>query len=295
MPRPKNAFFIKADLQKCRRCSSCELVCPSGVFSWEGERLVVEHPGRCIVCGHCVSVCPEGALSHSKIPPEKLEPVETEKLDAKGLTRLLRQRRSCRRFSPEPLSIEEIEELMDSARYAPTATNSQNVRYMVFSGPDELKRLADLTAGYYLHLVKVLSNPLSSFALRLTVGKKMVDAYRYRIPAIKEMFERVLAGDHRRLFHGAQTVVVFTATGMPHLASASCNLAAMQVMLGAHVRGLGSFYNGYVFTALARSRSNRRVLGMRPGDTAGAVLALGRQAVEYHKVPPRRARRIVTP
>lgn len=273
----------------------CASVCPSEVFVFAGEEIKVESPGRCITCGHCVSVCPNEALSHSKIPAEKLEPVRSGEPTDEELTRLLRQRRSCRRFAPDPLSPEEVEDLLDMTRYAPTSTNSQNVRHIVCSKPEELVKLAELTAGYYLHLVKVLRNPVSRFVLSLTVGKRMVDAYRYRIPAISEMFERVLQGDRRLLFHGAQTLIVFTATGMPHMAAASCNLAAMQTMLGAHVRGLGTFYNGYVLTALVRSKRNREALGMRPGDTPGAVLALGRPAVTYHKVPPRRPRRIVTP
>jgi len=51
--------------EKCTLCNKCVEVCPMGVFSIAGEKLVLQ-ADRCIGCGHCVSVCPDEALYMTK-------------------------------------------------------------------------------------------------------------------------------------------------------------------------------------------------------------------------------------
>jgi NAD-dependent dihydropyrimidine dehydrogenase PreA subunit/DNA-binding Lrp family transcriptional regulator len=51
--------------EKCTLCNKCVEVCPMGVFSIAGEKLVLQ-ADRCIGCGHCVSVCQDEALYMTK-------------------------------------------------------------------------------------------------------------------------------------------------------------------------------------------------------------------------------------
>jgi nitroreductase/NAD-dependent dihydropyrimidine dehydrogenase PreA subunit len=278
---------------RCQRCGDCEAACPSGVFSWRDDAIDVHHPGRCIGCGHCVAVCPHGALSHSELPPDRFAPLGAgAPVELESLRRLLRERRSCRRFADAEIEPARIEALIDEARHAPTSTNSQNVRFMVFAGRDKVKRLAEWTCGYYLKLERQLKNPLVRLGIALTVGRKTVNAYRYRMPAIAEMFRQTLAGDDR-LFYNAPAVLVLFASGLTHLAAASCNLAAMQILLAAEASGLGACFNGYALTALVRERKVRERIGIPKGYTPGAVLTLGQPAGKFHRVPPRNKRRII--
>jgi len=287
---------LTVDTDRCERCGDCEEACPSGVFSWRGDELDVHHPGRCIGCGHCVAACPVEAFSHSELPPDKFAPLESvgggPASDIETLRRMLRERRSCRRFREEPLDRERIGALLDEARHAPTSTNSQNVRYLVFAGRDKVRQLSELTCGYYLKLERQLGNPLVRVAIATTVGIKTVNAYRYRMPAIAEMFRQTLAGEDR-LFYGAPVVVVLFASGLAHLAAASCNLAAMQILLAADASGLGACFNGYALTALVRDKKLRERVGIRKGYAPGAVIALGEKAGEFHRVPPRNRRRVL--
>ena len=54
----------------------------------------------------------------------------------------IHQRRSIRRYRPEPLPPGMIERLLDAARFAPSAHNRQPWRFAVLLEPDEKKRLA---------------------------------------------------------------------------------------------------------------------------------------------------------
>jgi nitroreductase/NAD-dependent dihydropyrimidine dehydrogenase PreA subunit len=286
---------LSADSELCQRCGDCEQACPSAVFSWIGDEIDVHHPGRCIGCGHCVAACPHGALSHSELPPDRFAPLsDGPPLDLEALRRVFRERRSCRRFSDQEIERARIEALIDEARHAPTSTNSQNVRFLVFAGHDNVRRLAEWTCGYYLKLERQLKNPFVRLGIAVTVGRKTVNAYRYRMPAIAEMFRETMEGNDR-LFYGAPAVLVLFASGLTHLAAASCNLAAMQLLLSADASGLGAFFSGYALTALVRDKPVREQVGVPRGYTPGAVIAIGEPAggFRFHRVPPRNKRRVI--
>jgi len=284
---------ITADPALCARCGDCAATCPAEVFTLADDGMRMDNPGRCIGCGHCVAVCPSGALAHSDLPADRFEPLSDEPpftLDQVG--RLLRERRTCRRFTADAVDPAEIEALIAATVHTPTSTNSQNVRFLVFHGRAQVQRLARLTCGYYLKLRRQLENPFTRLAIGAAVGFKTVAAYRVRMPAIAQVFERTLAGDDR-LFYGAPAVAVLYAAGLPHLASANGNLAAMELLLAAPAAGLGACYNGFALTALVRNRKARRAAGIPDGCTPAAVVAFGRPAGRFHRVPPRNRRRII--
>jgi nitroreductase/NAD-dependent dihydropyrimidine dehydrogenase PreA subunit len=287
-----DSVSISADPSKCTQCKTCETICPNHVFHWEGDRIVTDNPGRCILCGHCVAVCPEGALMHSRMPREQFAKIGPDsRIPEETLEALFAMRRSCRRFKPEPLPNEMIDKLMTFSKLAPTGTNSQNVRYVLIDDPKEIETLGKHCANYYLKLQKQLTNPLTRFAIRMAVGKRTVNTYRFHLPTLTQKFEAVLKGDEK-LFHGAPAVLIAYASGLGHLVAANCNLAAMQIMLGAEAMGLGTCYNGYLLTAMIRDKQVKVVAGIPKNHTPGAVIAVGYPDVEFHLSPPKRRPRI---
>ena len=54
------------------------------------------------------------------------------------LDRMIRSRRSSRQFKDRPVERETVTRILDAARYAPSARNSQPWRFLVLSGPQEL-------------------------------------------------------------------------------------------------------------------------------------------------------------
>lgn len=58
---------------------------------------------------------------------------------------LIRDRYSVRKFSPDPVSREEIERLLAEAQTAPTAVNHQPQRYLVITSPEGMEKLARCT------------------------------------------------------------------------------------------------------------------------------------------------------
>ena len=279
--------------EHCTRCGKCEAVCPGKVFQVKDAAINLVKPGHCIACGHCVAVCRDRAFIHSAVPLEKLAPTEGgDAWSQESIHQLFMNRRSVRNFQRERPSNDLITKLVEYARFAPTSTNSHNVRFYVFTEPAKIGQLKEGTADYYLSLARRLKNPLIRSLMGLTVGRRLVQAYRYRIGGIQELFEKTLSGEDR-LFYQAPAVVVLAASGIGHIASSNCNLAASQMLLGAQSLGLGGFYNGFLTTALVRRPSFSRQMGIPSHETPGASIALGIPAVQYHAAPPRPGQRII--
>lgn len=139
--------LIQVNQYKCTQCGLCVKVCRGTLGIGERGPEVVDD--FCIACGHCVAVCPNGALDHRLAPLEKQVLLEETPIpDANTAARFLRSRRSVRSFQKKRVPRETIHELLDIARFAPTACNSQGVFYHVVDDPVTLKAIAVVIADW---------------------------------------------------------------------------------------------------------------------------------------------------
>lgn len=139
--------LIQVNLEKCTKCGLCTKVCRGTLGLGEhGPEVKDEY---CIACGHCVAVCPNGALDHKLAPLENQVLLEkTPVLDADTTAHLLRSRRSVRSFQKRRVPREDIRQLLDIGRFAPTACNSQGVSYHVVDNPPTLKEITAAIADW---------------------------------------------------------------------------------------------------------------------------------------------------
>ena len=145
--------FLNIDMEKCNKDGFCAKECPSAIIRIEGEEGYPEIRSKdekaCLICGHCVAVCPSGALSHSHIPIETCPPVKKEyRIDEERAIQFLRSRRSIRRFKDKAVEKEKIQKLIEIARYAPTAGNTQLVEWSVLTDRDRIKEIARQTVEW---------------------------------------------------------------------------------------------------------------------------------------------------
>lgn len=139
--------LIRVNPERCTQCGLCVKVC-RGTLGMGDHGPVAVHD-FCIACGHCVAVCPAGALDHIRAPLDKQVLLEKSPLpDAETAARFLRTRRSVRSFHKKRVPRETIRELLDIARFAPTACNSQGVSYHVVDDPDTIKNIASVIADW---------------------------------------------------------------------------------------------------------------------------------------------------
>jgi len=66
-----------------------------------------------------------------------------------SLLELIRKRRSIRKFTPQKVSIREIEELLEAARWAPSGGNAQPLRFVTVTEREIVEALKMVSPGLF--------------------------------------------------------------------------------------------------------------------------------------------------
>lgn len=141
--------LFEINQEQCIQCGICAKVCPVGTLSLGTNGIEEPFPQACISCGHCVAVCPTSAIDNKKTP--KVNQVPLEKfpvLDKKTAQEFLRSRRSIRCYKNIPVPREQLLELVEIARFAPTGSNSQGISYLVVEDTRILHKATESTIAW---------------------------------------------------------------------------------------------------------------------------------------------------
>ena len=256
--------LITVNAQRCKRDGLCAAECPSGALGVDAEGApVVVDAGLCNACGHCVAVCPHGALVNARVPADEVLPSVGSWPDPAAVDGLLRGRRSIRCYRDTPLTREQVGELLDVARYAPTASNAQEIRWIACTDPAKVRELAGLTAAWFA----TLANLRPAVANYLSMWQKGRDYFLRGAPAL---------------------VVAYAADGAP-FAAADTGIALTFFELAAVSRGLGTCWAGLLTMAAGHDAALRQALGLPEGHTVHGGLMLGYPKARFGSVPPRNA------
>ncbi len=279
-----NTITINPDL--CVLCGRCARVCPSGVFrqTERGTQVEILAPQHCIRCGHCVDVCTTEALSHSAFPAEKIHRVQTELLPSpESLMELIHSRRSNRAITECPVPDESLQQIVEAARYAPTAENSRQVRLHLVTDPDELQQIESSVMNYFMRLARILLFPPVKWVLRPFLKDLYSEA-----PALFTMYESFQQG-RRPATCDAPALLVITAPRRYSFGFQDCNLACQNASLMAESLGVTQVYMGFVQTAFQMMgvRRTARLLGLPSGQRVFAIMAFGIPAFRYPRYTER--------
>ena len=158
-----NMNFIQVDKEKCTQCGLCVDVCRGTLGMGNNGPQVIKQ--GCISCGHCVAACPTGALNNLNSPlKNQVLLKEIPNLDSKSAANFLRSRRSIRSYKKIAIPREKISDLLDIARFAPSACNSQGITYLVIDNPDTLSRITAATVDWAEENSKGPSTTASPYA-----------------------------------------------------------------------------------------------------------------------------------
>lgn len=157
-------------------------------------------------------------------------------------------RRSVRKFKPEPVKKEQLEELIMAAKHAPSAMNTQPWAFGILHGVDRLRELSDRA---------------KKFSLGSLVEQPVLARY-------KETFE----DPDFQMFYDAPVLFVIYAKEDNPLAAIDCTLAAENVMLAAREMQLGTCWIG-LSQLLLNSPQMKKELGVPGGYLAIAPIIVG--------------------
>ncbi|MBR1907398.1 nitroreductase family protein [bacterium] len=145
------------DKEKCVNCAQCVNDCITHCIKMsKEENIPVFRKGgeeRCIKCQHCMTICPTGALTLWGKNPENSDAVNPE-YNSEELLRLIKSRRSYRKYRQENLDEERMNKLKDMINWAPTGVNNHR---LYFSFIDDMEVMDDFRNKVNTKLVNLLN------------------------------------------------------------------------------------------------------------------------------------------
>ena len=269
--------FIEIDKDKCNQDGICVSVCPSRVIEYDIEGFPAPSEDietMCIRCGHCVAVCPTGALKHRKLDFHRFETFDDEyKMTSEQCEKFFKSRRSIRAFKDKPVSGDKLSRLIDIARYAPTARNSQEVQWLVVSDKTELNKYSRLVIDFC--------------GVLLNEGVPGIDPN----PHLGRFIDEWKAG-FDFVLNDTPALVITHGDGENRFAQNDCVIAMTNLELAATGLGLGCCWAGFFMTAAANYSPLMEALTLPPGHQCFGAMMVGYPQFRYHRIPIRKEPKI---
>lgn len=277
---------IEKNEDKCSECMLCVRECVMGVWRNVNGRSHVVDIDLCNRCSHCIAICPSDAIVHDGLKKEEITAVKNKILDPNIYRDIITGRRSVRQFKKKPVPRDIMEQILDVARYAPTASNSQEVGYIVVTD----KHLIEETAEHIFGLASRLYNITKKGIGKLFVNITGLSRNRY-LRAMQYAQEQNAQNGRDFILHDAPVLILIHGPKRKPFACDNCNIAATTIINYAHALGLGTCFIGFMIKALQYSPALRRKFGIPRDRMVYASLVLGYPAYGFthtvsRKKPP---------
>ncbi|HEY94753.1 MAG TPA: 4Fe-4S binding protein [Dehalococcoidia bacterium] len=262
--------MLQINEETCTQCGICATVCSFGLIEIEGDNYPEEVPEAdqfCNRCGACVVACPAASVNHLDIPLEQsmlINPGLETNFDQ--CAQLIKTRRSIRVYGDEPVSREIISRLIDTARYAPTGANQQNVKWLVIYDKEKMKRIREIGADFVLETVKA-NFPTYAQALHF---------FNKRREAGYDIF-----------LHGAPAIVCTYGTNQMPAPSTNCIIALSYFDLLANSASLSCCWLGFFTNAANNFNPIKEIVALPPENEVYASMIVGYPRYQYQRIPVR--------
>lgn len=259
----ENQFHV--DPAKCIRCGECVNECPVNILVI-GDTVPFVADGRsgdCIGCQHCLAVCPEGAVSVLGLKPEDSYQLDgTEMPSYLQLDRLLRGRRSVRRYLDEDVDSTVIGKLLQTAYHAPSGRNDRRLSFSVIDRRQVMNRFREQAYDGLSELVKNNELPAGyEFFVDIVNGWTM-----YQVDV---------------LFRWAPHLVVATAPIDSPSAEVDTIIALGHFEIAAQGLGLGTLWNGLAKMSISLLPELKIPLKVPDQTLIGFTMSFGKPEVSY--------------
>jgi len=140
--------LIRKIEDRCDACMLCVRECVSSVWREMNGLPMVYSPGQCNLCGHCIAVCPKSAIEHTGMDQHQVRKIQKGLFQSGEYAQLVYSRRSIRQYKDKDIPKDLLNNIIDLARYSPTASNSQNVAYTVITDKELLEKISSALFGF---------------------------------------------------------------------------------------------------------------------------------------------------
>lgn len=266
-----NSLQFIVDDDRCTRCGQCVLDCPACIIRQEGRTLPMIPPeleAQCIQCQHCLAVCPTAAVSIFGRDPDASLPLTPGSLPTpESMIRLVRGRRSVRRYRDANADPALVKRLLSALANAPSGINRRELTYTVIDDKDVMRQFRErMLAG-----------------LRTAAeATRIPDRLTYIARAVPAWFEQRVDV----ILRGAPHVLIVSAPPDAPAPREDLALALAYFELMAQSAGLGTVWCGMLKMALETLPELKAVLSL-PADHHYYTMLFGLPAVTYARAVQR--------
>lgn len=255
----------------CISCGTCILVCPKRLLILEDGRpkMIEGREHLCNDCGQCTAYCPTGGAIHNGISAADLEKTSMpSSSSARTIIQALKQRRSYRNFSAQPVKQSDIEKILEVVGYAPSGGNNRFLR-LIITKPETTKKFLELIAQWFDGDCR--TDPI--------YGKR----YANKIDSI---LERYRAGQDP-ILRNAPSVVFSVGPKTAVWGAVESGINLTYFNLAAETMNIGCCFAGYATAAAKRSQEVRDVLGIKEDEECFSAMCFGYKTIRAQRIPAR--------
>ena len=261
-------FSVNED---CVQCGLCAELCIARIIDFkkgQDPSVAPEAEKNCIRCGQCVCFCPTEACALNFQHDRQAVAADLMPRPESAET-FLRSRRSIRRYKEEPVDEAAVRRILESARYAPSAVNTQPVRWILTQSRAETKKLGGLTAAAFKKMVQ--AKPDSPEAQRLA-----------GVAAVWDKGQDII-------FRGAPQLAI-AVVNKNYRWPEDAVMALTYFELAAHALGVGCCWAGFFTSAARQSPEIQKILGLKEEEmvVGGQMFGYPRGLHLPHLYPPRK-------
>lgn len=264
--------FMKVDETKCKRDGICVAECPRRIIELEGgdgfPGVAPEREYYCMNCGHCVAVCPNGAMSLGRMPIETCPEIGKDLLLSwEQAQHFLRSRRSIRVYKDQEVDGQTIQKIIETARYAPTASNSQTLHWTVITGRERLSELSKIAVEWMREVIaEQPKSPTAAYFTPIVAGWD---------------------GGYDSILRNAPNLVIASAPEEASNGLVDCAIALTYLEFAALAMGLGTCWAGLLQAPMLNTPALVEKIGLPEGHTAHYPMMIGYPKFKYHRFPER--------
>ena len=266
--------MIIVDKERCIGCGLCVKDCFVRDIELVDNKAEIKNV-TCFKCGHCIAVCPKNAVSTDEYNMEDVVEYNKETFDinAENLLNFIKFRRTVRQFKNKDVENQMLEKIIEAGRFTQTATNSQNVSYIVIK--ENLNKLKGMA---FESLNEAGKNILANLNPQTMPYKRYAEMWI-------NMYEnyKVNPNGKEHLFFNAPAVILVVSEHTVNATLASSNMELMTNALG-----LGTFFSGFFVRAAQGNQKIMDYLGLKENQQIVTCMVIGHPDVKYSRTVPRK-------
>lgn len=255
---------FKIDEDKCITCGLCAQDCPVGIIDMNPQPSIRKSREKlCLKCQHCMAICPTAALSILGKKPEDSLSSQGELPTYEAMTRLIKTRRSIRKYLPVDLDQKLIQELLETTAYAPTGHNYNSVHFTLIDKREDLE---------------IFRDKVYEAIKKAGEAKTLLPQFQF-LYAIQKVWEN---NGIDIIFRNAPHLLIASAPKKNSSPLPDCLIALSYFELLANSHNIGTLWNGMLTWVLNDIDPGiAELIGIPKDYTVGYGLVFGKSAVSY--------------